>query len=91
MSETSRLVPRYAEPHHGAPREYRIDRSDRCINCGTCVTACVYECHERSTEDRRKMADPKPDCCRNCFACVLRCPRDALTMRINPEYEFPIH
>jgi glutamate synthase domain-containing protein 2/ferredoxin len=30
------------------------------------------------------MADPKEACCRNCFACVLRCPRQALRLERNP-------
>ena len=87
MSEKTRLQPREAEPHHQAPHKYLIERGDNCINCGTCATACVYDCHMRSEQDLRKMADPKPDCCRNCFACVLRCPREALKMILNPKWE----
>lgn len=87
MSEKRILAPRQADALHPAPRPYLIERSDRCINCGTCITACIYECHERESDDPRKMADPKPDCCRNCFACILRCPRNALIMKINPAYE----
>jgi glutamate synthase domain-containing protein 2/NAD-dependent dihydropyrimidine dehydrogenase PreA subunit len=87
IAETTRLVPRSAEAHHPAPRKYRIERTDLCINCGTCADACVYGCHERNPIDPRKMADPTPDCCRNCFSCVLRCPRYALWMERNPEWE----
>jgi glutamate synthase domain-containing protein 2 len=32
------------------------------------------------------MADPKDNCCRNCFACVMRCPRDALSIHTNEEF-----
>jgi len=32
------------------------------------------------------MADPKLACCRNCFACVLQCPRAALSMHPCEEY-----
>jgi glutamate synthase domain-containing protein 2/ferredoxin len=32
------------------------------------------------------MADPKDNCCRNCFACVMRCPREALSMHMNEEF-----
>jgi glutamate synthase domain-containing protein 2/Fe-S-cluster-containing hydrogenase component 2 len=32
------------------------------------------------------MADPKKYGCRNCFACIKRCPRDALSMVKNEEY-----
>lgn len=86
-TESARLAPRYAEGHHGAPRPYAIERAEHCINCGTCVTACVYGCHERLDTDVRRMGEPKSDCCRNCFACVLRCPRNALTMRMNSAYQ----
>jgi glutamate synthase domain-containing protein 2/Fe-S-cluster-containing dehydrogenase component len=81
-----RLGPRPAPAHHPILRPHRIERSDRCINCGTCTWACIYGCHERSEADPRKMADPKPACCRNCFACVLQCPRGALSMHPCEEY-----
>ena len=32
------------------------------------------------------MADPKPEGCRNCFACILNCPRGALTARPSEKY-----
>jgi len=32
------------------------------------------------------MADPKDNCCKNCFACIMRCPREALTMHMSEEY-----
>jgi len=32
------------------------------------------------------MADPKDNCCRNCFACIMRCPREALSMHLSEEY-----
>ena len=85
MSE-KRLGPRPAPPRHPILRPHRIERSDHCINCGTCISACIYGCHERSLTDVRKMADPKAACCRNCFACVLRCPRGALSMHPCAEY-----
>ena len=81
-----RLGPRPAPSRHPILRPHRIERSDRCINCGTCITACIYGCHERSRTDPRKMADTKAACCRNCFACVLHCPRGALTMHPCEEY-----
>ena len=82
-----RLGPRPAPPRYPILRPHRIERSDRCVNCGTCIEACIYGCHERSQTDVRKMADPKGACCRNCFACILRCPRAALNMHPSPEYQ----
>ncbi len=81
-----RLGPRPAPPRHPILRPHRIERSGRCINCGTCISACIYGCHERSKADPRRMDEPEAACCRNCFACVLRCPREALTMRRCEEY-----
>lgn len=61
-------------------------RTDRCINCGQCIRSCTYDCHERSSEDPRIMADPDKGSCRACFACILDCPRGALEMIENDEY-----
>jgi glutamate synthase domain-containing protein 2/NAD-dependent dihydropyrimidine dehydrogenase PreA subunit len=85
MSE-KRLGPRPAPARHPILRPHRIERSDRCINCGTCIRACIYGCHERSGTDPLRMADSKSACCRNCFACVLQCPRGALAMHPCEEY-----
>jgi glutamate synthase domain-containing protein 2/NAD-dependent dihydropyrimidine dehydrogenase PreA subunit len=84
MSRNHELKPRPAPPLKPIPRPCRVIRSTRCINCGTCIEACVYDCHERSADDPRRMADPKEACCRNCFACVFRCPRQALRLERNP-------
>ncbi len=86
MNGAKRLSPKPTPSRHPILTPYRILRSDRCINCGTCIEACIYDCHCRSDEDPRKMADPKDNCCRNCFACIMRCPREALSMHPNDEY-----
>ncbi|MBZ5637794.1 MAG: alpha-hydroxy-acid oxidizing protein [Acidobacteriia bacterium] len=84
MSRNHDLTPRPAPPLRPIPRPCRVIRSTRCMNCGTCIEACVYDCHERRADDPRRMADPKEACCRNCFACVFRCPRQALRLERNP-------
>ncbi len=81
-----RLEPRPAPPRNPILRPRRIERSSRCINCGTCIASCIYGCHERSPADVRKMDEPKSACCRSCFACILRCPRGALSMHPCEEY-----
>ncbi|MBI4864453.1 MAG: alpha-hydroxy-acid oxidizing protein [Candidatus Riflebacteria bacterium] len=86
MREIARLAPRPAPARHPVLRPRRIERSDRCINCGTCIEACLYGCHERTAERPRKLAEPVAACCRSCLACVLRCPRRALTMYRCDEY-----
>ena len=82
---------KYLSPHPTPSRypiltPYRILRSDLCINCGTCIEACIYDCHFRSEEDPRILADPKDNGCRNCFACIKRCPRNALSMQKSDEF-----
>lgn len=86
MIHPKRLSPRPTPSRYPIITPYQILRSDRCINCGTCIEACLYECHFRSEDDPRIMADPKEYGCRNCFACINRCPRDALRMQKNPKY-----
>jgi glutamate synthase domain-containing protein 2/ferredoxin len=86
MTGTKRLSPKPTPSRHPILTPYRILRSDRCINCGICIEACIYDCHCRSEEDPRKMADPKDNCCRNCFACIMRCPREALSMHPSEDY-----
>jgi len=86
MIHLKRLSPRPTPSRYPIITPYKILRSDRCINCGTCIEACIYDCHFRAEDDPRIMADPKKYGCRNCFACIKRCPRDALSMLKNEEY-----
>jgi glutamate synthase domain-containing protein 2/ferredoxin len=86
MTGLKRLSPKPTPSRYPIITPYRILRSDRCINCGTCIEACIYECHLRSEKDARIMADPKDNCCRNCFACIMRCPREALSMHMSEEF-----
>jgi glutamate synthase domain-containing protein 2/ferredoxin len=86
MTHPKRLSPIPTTSRYSILTPYRILRSDRCINCGTCIEACIYECHYRSEDDPRKMADPKENGCRNCFACINRCPREALSMHKSEDF-----
>ena len=86
MKEFNRLAPIEAPPRHPILKPRKIVRSDRCINCGQCIDACIYGCHDRLADDPRKMDDPQINCCRNCFACVFKCPRGALSMHDNEEF-----
>ena len=86
MRAQQRLRPRPIATRFPIQAPKYVVRSDRCISCGACVTACTYGCHERSADDPRVMAEPKKDCCRACFACVFRCPRGALKLVENEEY-----
>jgi len=64
-----------------------ITRSDKCLNCGRCKTACIYDVHKREEGDARKMAEPVSDLCKNCFTCIQNCPQQALSMELNPVSE----
>ncbi|UCC39049.1 MAG: hypothetical protein JSV96_14750 [Candidatus Aminicenantes bacterium] len=67
--------------------KFEIVRSDKCLNCGRCMTHCIYDVHERSTLDSREMSKPVSHLCKNCFSCIQNCPQQALEMVPNEEYE----
>ena len=75
---------------HQVPK-YKVTRSDACINCGTCVATCPYGVHERTEGHNRAKPPVDYKCigfeCRNSdFCCVDRCPRQALSLSLNPMY-----
>lgn len=67
--------------------KFRIIRDDQCLNCGRCATLCIYGVHERDSGDPRKMSEPESHLCKNCFSCIQNCPRQALRMVKNEEFE----
>jgi len=67
--------------------KFDIIRRDNCLNCGQCISHCIYDVHRRDEKDQRKMAEPVSHLCKNCFACVQNCPRQALEMVRNEEFE----
>jgi glutamate synthase domain-containing protein 2/ferredoxin len=75
---------------HQVPK-YKVTRSDACINCGTCARVCPYGVHER-VEGHNKVRPPIDykcigfECKNNDFYCVDRCPRQALSLSLNPMY-----
>ena len=75
---------------HQVPK-YKVTRSDACINCGTCVATCPYGVHER-VEGHIKARPPVDykcigfGCRNNDFCCVDKCPRQALSLSLNPMY-----
>ena len=86
MIRTKRLFPHPTPSRYPVLTPFKILRSDRCINCGTCIEACIYDCHKRTEDNLRILADPEDNCCRNCFACIRFCPRNALSMHVNEAY-----
>lgn len=74
-------------PGPGIPR-ILVERKDHCVNCGICVSACVYGVHERRTAegDPTRVAEPKHEHCVACQRCVNECPMDALELHNHPEF-----
>ena len=76
---------------HQVPK-YKVNRTDDCINCGTCAKVCPYGVHER-LEGHNKINEPIDyrcigfECEKNDFYCVAKCPRKALSLSLNPMYE----
>jgi glutamate synthase domain-containing protein 2/ferredoxin len=67
----------------------RIVRSEACINCGICVTACIYGVHYRAENFRMIIGEQPQDqsLCRSCLRCVRECPAGALSAPIHPEWK----
>lgn len=63
----------------------------KCINCGTCAKLCPFGVHERRTGYNR-ISKPLSYLCIGTacedmpFYCVNHCPRNALSLDINPNY-----
>jgi len=72
--------------------KYKVTRSDACINCGTCAKSCPYHVHERR-EGHNRVKPPIDykcigfECQNQDFCCVGKCPRQALSLSLNPMYE----
>lgn len=67
--------------------QYIVKRSDDCIACGRCAARCIYDVHERSQADYRKMAEPDSTKCKRCHVCVQDCSARALSISRNPEFD----
>jgi ferredoxin len=61
----------------------KITRNERCLNCGRCMTVCIYDVHKRDSDDPRKMSEPRSELCKRCFSCIQNCPEQALSMGKN--------
>jgi glutamate synthase domain-containing protein 2/FAD/FMN-containing dehydrogenase/ferredoxin/glutamate synthase domain-containing protein 3 len=62
-----------------------------CLNCGTCVDACMYSVRKRDESDPRRVVIADEGLCRGCGACLERCPQIAIgnpatSVELHPDY-----
>lgn len=69
----------------GCPPKFRVRVYNNCVNLQECVQACVFEA-QRAGEDGR-LAQPIDERCHGCHRCVLSCPKGAICVELNPEFE----
>ncbi|MGD0979377.1 MAG: glutamate synthase-related protein [Candidatus Bathyarchaeia archaeon] len=67
------------------PPKFLVKRYNNCTNAQECTQACIYDVHEAKEDG--KIADPNEELCRGCYMCVLKCPKGAISIGINPEFE----
>jgi NAD-dependent dihydropyrimidine dehydrogenase PreA subunit len=67
------------------PPKFVVNRYNNCTNVQECTQACIYGVHEASEDGQ--IAEPIQDLCRGCYMCVLKCPKGAISIGINPEFE----
>ena len=67
------------------PPRFLVKRFNNCTEAQECTQACIYGVHE--TKEDGKIAEPKSELCRGCYMCVLKCPKAAISIGINPEFE----
>lgn len=74
-------------PERKVPR-ILVERKETCINCGICVSACVYGVHERTSPavDFTKVAEPRHEFCVACQRCINECPMEALELHPHPDF-----
>jgi len=67
------------------PSKFLVKRYNNCSDVQECTQACIYEVH-RTREDGQ-IALPVDHLCRGCYRCVLTCPKNAISIENNPEFE----
>jgi len=74
-----------APPKIKLPPKFIVKRYNNCTNVQECTQACIYGVHEAS--EGGQIAEPIQDLCRGCYMCVLKCPKGAISIGVNPEFE----
>ncbi|MEM2050796.1 MAG: glutamate synthase-related protein [Thermoproteota archaeon] len=69
----------------GLPKKFRVRIYNNCVNVQECVQACVYNVHRVGEEG--KLAEPVEELCRGCHRCTLSCPKGAICVELNSEFQ----
>lgn len=67
------------------PKKFRVGIYNNCVNIQECIQACVYNVHRIGEEG--KPAEPVEELCRGCHQCTLSCPKGAICVELNPEFQ----
>jgi ferredoxin len=66
-----------------------VKDTDKCIQCGICITRCPMRAHKKNTEDESKV-EYNPKLCIGCGLCVTSCAQEALILERKPDNELSI-
>ena len=85
LYERYHIAVKEALPKVKLPPKFLVKRYNNCTDAQECTQACIYSVHE--TKEDGKIAEPNEELCRGCYMCVLKCPKAAISIGINPEFE----
>jgi len=77
---------RFRNPHS----KHRLIIGEACDNCGRCVVLCPHGVFRKGAKRPKAIAEHLclgPGCEKESFYCIGRCPKEAISMRLNPSYE----
>lgn len=80
-----RIEVKEAPPIIKIPPRFIVKRYNNCANVQECAQACIYNVH--LVDEDGQIADPVDELCRGCFSCVLNCPKNAISVEVNPEFQ----
>lgn len=84
MAERYHIEVRDAPYKVKLPPKFKVKRYNNCTNVQECIQACIYGVH--ITGEDGQMAEPVEDLCRGCYLCTLACPKNAISIEMNPEF-----
>jgi NAD-dependent dihydropyrimidine dehydrogenase PreA subunit len=85
MFERYHIEVKEALPTIKLPSKFIVRRYNNCVNVQECTQSCIYEVHKKGEDGQ--ITEPIEDLCRGCFQCALACPKGAISIGINPEFQ----